>query len=111
MPTSLSRSEIRRIRAAMAKLPEPDLTDPENPRLTKAYFARAKGPESLPPEVLAAFPKTLESMARRGAGRKPRKLSQTLRIDPDVLTWFKTSGRGWQSRINAVLREAMERGR
>lgn len=39
------------------------------------------------------------------------KLSQTLRIDPDVLAYFKGCGRGWQSRINAVLREAMERGR
>ncbi len=28
----------------------------------------------------------------------------TLRIDHDVLTWFKTAGRGYQTRINAVLR-------
>lgn len=111
MPTSLTPEEIKRIRARMAEMPEPDLTDPENPKWTAEDFARAKGPEALPPEVLACFPRTVEAMARRGAGRKPRKLSQTLRLDPDVLAHFKAGGRLWQSRINAVLREAMDRGR
>src|ERR1700680_820291 len=30
----------------------------------------------------------------------------SLRLDPDVLSHFRRSGRGWQSRINAVLRKA-----
>ena len=30
----------------------------------------------------------------------------SLRLDPDVLAHFRRSGRGWQSRINAVLRKA-----
>jgi uncharacterized protein (DUF4415 family) len=32
----------------------------------------------------------------------------TLRIDPDVLTFFRKLGRGYQSIINAVLRKYME---
>ncbi len=32
----------------------------------------------------------------------------TLRIDPDVLTFFRKHGRGYQSTINAVLRKYME---
>jgi uncharacterized protein (DUF4415 family) len=32
----------------------------------------------------------------------------TLRIDPDVLTFFRKLGRGYQSTINAVLRKYME---
>jgi uncharacterized protein (DUF4415 family) len=32
----------------------------------------------------------------------------TLRIDPDVLTFFRRHGRGYQSTINAVLRKYME---
>ena len=38
----------------------------------------------------------------------------TLRLDPDVLAWFQKRGRGYQTRINAVLRafvEAQSRGR
>jgi len=32
----------------------------------------------------------------------------TLRIDPDVLTFFRKQGRGYQTAINAVLRKYME---
>ena len=33
----------------------------------------------------------------------------TVRIDADVLAWFKKDGRKYQSRINAALRKVMER--
>lgn len=36
-----------------------------------------------------------------------RKQQITLRIDEDVLDWFKASGKGYQTRINAVLRRYM----
>ncbi|PKP96288.1 MAG: hypothetical protein CVT76_07185 [Alphaproteobacteria bacterium HGW-Alphaproteobacteria-15] len=46
----------------------------------------------------------------RGAGR-PRspnpKQQVTLRLDPDVLKKFRSTGKGWQSRINAELRKAL----
>lgn len=35
---------------------------------------------------------------------KENKRQVTLRLDPDILDHFKRQGRGWQSRINAVLR-------
>lgn len=37
-----------------------------------------------------------------------RKVHTGLRIDADVLDWFKASGRGWQTRMNAVLRSYYE---
>nr|WP_288393117.1 BrnA antitoxin family protein [uncultured Herbaspirillum sp.] len=40
---------------------------------------------------------------------KPLKTSVTIRIDADVLAWFKSQGRGHLTRMNAVLREAMLR--
>lgn len=45
---------------------------------------------------------------------KEGKKQVTLRLDPDILEHFKRQGRGWQTRINAVLRtfvEAEERNR
>lgn len=36
------------------------------------------------------------------------KPSITIRLDPDVLDWFKGQGRGYQTRINAVLRRYVE---
>lgn len=31
----------------------------------------------------------------------------TIRLDPDVLEWFRNKGRGYQTRINAILRSYM----
>jgi uncharacterized protein (DUF4415 family) len=40
--------------------------------------------------------------------RMPRKKeSVTIRLDPDVLAWFRAMGRGYQTKINAVLRSYM----
>jgi uncharacterized protein (DUF4415 family) len=40
---------------------------------------------------------------------KPVKKAVQIRLDADVLAWFKGYGKGYQSRINAVLREIMLR--
>lgn len=40
---------------------------------------------------------------------KPTKTSTTVRVDSDVLLWLKSQGKGYQTRINAILREAMLR--
>jgi uncharacterized protein (DUF4415 family) len=38
---------------------------------------------------------------------RPIKKAVQIRLDADVLAWFKAYGKGYQSRINAVLREVM----
>lgn len=45
--------------------------------------------------------------AVRGKFYKPTKTSTTVRIDSDVLAWLRSQGRGYQSRINAILRRKM----
>jgi uncharacterized protein (DUF4415 family) len=40
---------------------------------------------------------------------RPRKRSTTVRLDADVLFWLKSKGRGYQTRLNAILREAMKK--
>jgi len=40
--------------------------------------------------------------------RVPAKQPVTLRIDEDVLVWFKAQGKGYQTRINKLLRQYME---
>jgi uncharacterized protein (DUF4415 family) len=37
----------------------------------------------------------------------PKKLT-SFRLDPDVLSWFKATGKGYQTRMNAVLRSYVE---
>lgn len=40
---------------------------------------------------------------------RPLKRPVTLRLDADVIAWFKKDGRRYQTRINAALRKVMER--
>lgn len=40
---------------------------------------------------------------------RPVKQSTTVRLDADVLRWLKAQGKGYQTRLNAILREAMMR--
>lgn len=51
-------------------------------------------------------------VVRRGRGpqKAPTKVLTSLRIDADVLEYFRSSGPGFQTRINEVLRRAKERG-
>ncbi|MGB0848890.1 MAG: BrnA antitoxin family protein, partial [Thiolinea sp.] len=39
---------------------------------------------------------------------RPIKQQVTVRIDTDVLAWLKTDGKGYQTRLNRVLRKAMD---
>lgn len=45
--------------------------------------------------------------AVRGQFYKPMKQQLTVRIDADVVDWLKHQGKGYQSRLNAILRAAM----
>ena len=40
--------------------------------------------------------------------RVPAKQAITIRVDADVLTWFKAQGKGYQTRINKLMRAFME---
>lgn len=45
---------------------------------------------------------------KRGPGRKPPKEQVAIRLDPDVLAAFRAGGPGWQTRMNAALKEWLE---
>ncbi len=49
--------------------------------------------------------------AVRGRFYRPVKQAVSLRLDADVLAWFKTQNEKYQSKINEVLREYMRRNR
>ncbi|MGR7198360.1 BrnA antitoxin family protein [Klebsiella aerogenes] len=49
------------------------------------------------------------SDAVRGKFYRPLKTQASVRIDADILEWLKRPGEGYQTRLNAILREAMIR--
>jgi uncharacterized protein (DUF4415 family) len=46
----------------------------------------------------------VRGLVRKGLKPLPSKASISLRVDQDVLEWFKAQGAGYQTRINTVLR-------
>jgi uncharacterized protein (DUF4415 family) len=48
------------------------------------------------------------AVVRRGLPMAKSKAQVTLRIDSEVLEWFKSQGRGYQTQINALLKAYME---
>jgi uncharacterized protein (DUF4415 family) len=56
-----------------------------------------------------AAPELTEDFWRRAmVVRITKKLPMTVRLDEDVLKWFRAHGKGYQTRINAVLRSYMQ---
>ncbi len=49
------------------------------------------------------------SGAKRGLFYRPVKQQLTLRLDADVIAWFRSNGTGYQSRINSALWEHVSR--
>jgi uncharacterized protein (DUF4415 family) len=45
--------------------------------------------------------------ARHGKFYRPVKQQTSIRLDADVLAWFKAQGKGYQTRMNEILRDAM----
>ena len=44
---------------------------------------------------------------RHGQFYRPVKQQTSVRLDADVLAWLKSQGKGYQTRMNKILREAM----
>ena len=66
------------------------------------------------PDALPLSPKQLKAMvpmrALRGRPRSEnRKLLVSVRYSPEVVAYFKSTGEGWQSRMDGVLRKYVER--
>ena len=49
-----------------------------------------------------------KAVVRKGLPKNKNKTQVTLRIDSDVLEWFKSQGKGYQTQINKLLRTYME---
>jgi uncharacterized protein (DUF4415 family) len=62
-------------------------------------------PDLSTPEWLAHIERTAVFTRGRPKSANP-KVAQTLRLDSDVLAYFKATGAGWQTRMNEALRKA-----
>lgn len=86
--TSTSRKSVTRHPRVRRTIDTDIVREADAPAWTPEMFARA--------------------VARRGLKVVPKKALLSLRIDSDVIDWFRSQGPGYQSRMNALLRAYME---
>jgi uncharacterized protein (DUF4415 family) len=80
----VSKGFIKSDLARIDRIKDADINYSDIPPLDKSFFTKAT----------EAWP--------------PTKRQLTIRLDADVLKWLKAQGRGYQTRINRILRMAME---
>lgn len=93
----------------MSKVVRSTLADARlTPKLKREMEALSKRPAN---DIdLSEIPEATEKFwtnAVRNPLYRPRKQQVTLRIDADVLAWLRRQGKGYQSRLNSLLRTAM----
>jgi uncharacterized protein (DUF4415 family) len=87
--------------------------DPEDEELGEDFFKNARPVAESDPAFLAAWQKAKRegTLEIRPIGRpklsNPKK-QVTLRLDDEVLTYFRAGGKGWQTRLNAALQEYIQ---
>lgn len=87
--TPLTEAEKRTIRSAAAKVKSgKTVEDPDCPKQTKEELSKFRPWYEVHPDWY-----------------KPTKTEIHIRVDTDVLEWYKSQGKGYQTKMNAVLRE------
>jgi uncharacterized protein (DUF4415 family) len=89
----------------MGKKPNPELIDDENPEWTAEDFAKARPASEVLPQIFGA--KLAQEMLKpRGRPRAEHPKERiNIRLSHEVVEYFKSAGDGWQTRIDAALRQ------
>lgn len=86
-----------------ARIQQQIADDPDAPEASDDELAQAK-------PFAEAFPQFAEALTK-ARGRPPVDIPKqqiSLRLDPDVIAAYKRTGKGWQGRINEILRKAVK---
>ena len=75
-------------------MPSDDWADVESPPPSEEILDRMKPVRDKHPEI----PKRV-----RGPQKEPVKVPVSIRLSPDVVEYFKSQGKGWQTKINNIL--------
>jgi uncharacterized protein (DUF4415 family) len=89
----------------MAKRPNPELLDDDNPEWTAKDVSRALPARDVLPQLFGA--QAAKAMLKP-RGRPPAEIVKdriTIRLSPDVTAAFRASGDGWQTRMDAALKD------
>ena len=80
--------------------PNPELIDEENPEWTDEMFAQSKPMTEVDPELV-----TISKRLRGRPKTDNPKILLSVRYSPEVVQFFKSTGKGWQTLMDEVLQK------
>lgn len=99
MGTNTYSKDETRIRERMAAL----LAEARSTGEDVADKLSAEAPVAVPPPDATIKPRT------RGPQKAPTKQAVSIRLDADLVEELRNSGKGWQTRVNSMLREVLSK--
>ena len=90
----------------MPRKPDPELLDDDAPEATDDWFKKARSAQDVLPGLVG--PSAAQELLKPRRGRPPSenpKEHVNIRLDADVVSAFKSTGSGWQTRLNDALRD------
>ena len=84
----------------MSKKPNPELIDEENPEWTDDMYKQSVR--------FDALPASLQAKVRGRPKAAVTKERITIRLSPEVVERFRASGDGWQTRVDAALKDWLQ---
>lgn len=76
--------------------------DPDAPEWTDEDWVRARPADEVVPHIVERHRRA------RGRQRAPTKVFVGIRLDADIVSHFRNSGKGWQTRLNDALRRVID---
>jgi uncharacterized protein (DUF4415 family) len=96
----------------MPRKPNPELIDDDAPEATDRWFAKAQPAADVLPGLFGkdAAKEMLKPKRGRPFSANPKE-HVNIRLDVDIVEAFRGTGSGWQTRLNAALRDWLKRHR
>ena len=83
--------------------------DPNDPKAVSEYFKDAVVTHGGGYQVVRAALAAKRKPGQRGPGKRPPKEVINIRLSPDVLSAFRATGDGWQTRVDGALRDWLKK--
>ncbi|KAB2922169.1 MAG: BrnA antitoxin family protein [Candidatus Contendobacter sp.] len=103
-PLGTDLDKLRALADADIAIDDDTPYDPNDPAAVEAFWNNAVVTPG------GGVQATLAALRRaRGPGQQPRKMQLTVRYSPEVVAYFRATGKGWQARMDEALKEWIAR--
>ncbi len=85
--------------------------DPNDPKAIAAFWKNGVVVKDGGYKAVQAALAQKRQPGRRGPGKRPTKVAINIRLSPDILEAFKSTGDGWQTKVDGALREWLKKHR